>query len=110
MDDPVRPLLAYDERLQRVREIPCHKVYHLNLVFVLRALGSDATPCVEHARVILDKGGIRRLEWNGSASLRTSFPAAEPPAPAQLPAAIADVEGRLALDGAPPSAVLPRSN
>jgi hypothetical protein len=108
MDDAIRPLLAYDERQQRVREIRCNKVYHLNLVFVLRALGSGATPCIEHARVILDKGGIRRLEWHGSASLRSSFPGAELPAPVSLPVPAADC--RVAASPAPHSAVVPRSN
>jgi len=110
MDDPVRPLLAYDERQQRVREIRCSKVYHLNLVFVLRALGSDATPFIEHARVILDKGGIRRVEWHGSASLRSSFPALELPDLVPLPAPPADADGRLAPSPVPPSAVFPRPN
>jgi hypothetical protein len=84
MDDPVRSMFAFDEVLRRVREISCRKVYHLNVVFVLRALDARATPHIEHARVIMDRGGILRLESNDSAS-RASFPAQSPPAAAAEP-------------------------
>jgi len=80
MDDPVRSLFAFDEGLRRVREISCGKVYHLNVVFVLRALDARSPARIEHARVIVDKGGIRRLESNGAAS-----PSSHPEAPG-LPA------------------------
>jgi hypothetical protein len=84
MDDPVRSMFAFDEVLRRVREISCRKVYHLNVVFVLQALDARATPRIEHARVIMDRGGILRLESNDPAS-RASFPAHSPQAAATEP-------------------------
>jgi hypothetical protein len=103
MDDPVRSLFAFDEALQRVREISCGKVYHLNVVFVLRALDARSPARIEHARVIVDKGGIRRLESNGTAS-----PASLAEAPAPLAGEMAPLPERIS-DASPVSGVTERA-
>ncbi len=62
-DDPVRKVRHYDSEADVVDTVKCAKVYHLNVVFVLRAedeAGAQAT--LERVRVIIDKTGIRRLE------------------------------------------------
>ncbi|MEY2932303.1 MAG: hypothetical protein RL033_3052 [Pseudomonadota bacterium] len=94
MDDPVRSLLAFDEHQQRVRQVRCNKVYHLNLVFVLRALDSGVSPHIEHARVILDKRGIRRVESNDTSPVHASL----------LSAGSADAEPRAVGEAPPPTA------
>ena len=60
-DDPVTPVIVYDPVSDRVEEVACPKVYHLNAVFVLRA-EDKKPPALEHIRVILDKRGIQALE------------------------------------------------
>jgi hypothetical protein len=61
-DDPVSSILAYVPEQDRVALVSCPKVYHLNVVFVLTALGHDMPASYERFRVIFDKSGIRRLE------------------------------------------------
>lgn len=62
MDDPIHNLLVYRCDTDRVSEVPLPKVYHINLVLVLRALGQNAAPRTERIRMVLDKTGIRRIE------------------------------------------------
>jgi hypothetical protein len=62
-DDPVRPVRYYVPERDEVESIKCPKLYHMNMVWVLRAPGErrdDAT--LERVRVILDKRGIRKIE------------------------------------------------
>ena len=58
-DDPVRTVRYYDPERDAVASVRCPKVYHVNVVFVLRA---QEQVTLERVRVILDKRGIRRLE------------------------------------------------
>jgi len=41
-------------------ELP--RVYHINVVLQLRAIGKNAAPVLERVRVVTDRSGIRRLE------------------------------------------------
>ncbi len=61
-DDPVRQVRHYDQERDVVDNVKCPKVYHLNVLFVLRAEGEQNHAHLERVRVILDKRGIRRLE------------------------------------------------
>jgi hypothetical protein len=61
-DDPVAPVIIYDPVRDQVEEIACPKVYHINLVFVLRAEDKHKPPSMEHVRVVIDKQGIRSLQ------------------------------------------------
>ena len=61
-DDPVRSLRFYDPSSDSVRAVDCPKVYHLNVVFVLRADDGGEPRHIERVRVVLDKRGIRRIE------------------------------------------------
>lgn len=61
-DDPVAPVMVYRRDHDRVEEVLCPKVYHLNVVFVLRAEDERKPPLTEHIRVVIDKRGIRSLE------------------------------------------------
>lgn len=59
-DDPVDYVATYDASAGTVARRPFPKVYHLNVVFVIRALSGRAM--AKRIRVVFDKGGIRRLE------------------------------------------------
>lgn len=64
-DDPVRTIRWFDAEHNRVDNVECPKVYHLNIIFVLRAHSAKQAkrpPQIERVRVVLDKNGIRRLE------------------------------------------------
>ena len=61
-DDPVTPVMVFQRSRDRVEEVLCPKVYHLNVVFVLRAEDERRPPLTEHVRVVIDKRGIRSLE------------------------------------------------
>ncbi|MCC6748141.1 MAG: hypothetical protein IT371_10810 [Deltaproteobacteria bacterium] len=62
-DDPVAAVPAYQVETDRVELVECPKVYHINVVFVLRAqTGEAGRVTMERIRVILDKRGIRKLE------------------------------------------------
>jgi hypothetical protein len=60
-DDPVRALRTYDEENDQVVDVNAPKVYHLNVIFVLRAYDGDQRH-TSRIRVVLDKRGIQRLE------------------------------------------------
>lgn len=61
-DDPIANVHSYDAASDQVRVHECPKVYHVNVVFVLRAHGKPEPAHLERVRVVVDKGGIRRLE------------------------------------------------
>jgi hypothetical protein len=61
-DDPIAPVMVYNRDTDRVEVVLCPKVYHLNVVFVLRAEDERKPPMTEHVRVVVDKRGIRSLE------------------------------------------------
>lgn len=61
-DDPLRSVRAYDPDDDAVRVVHCPKVYHINVVLVLRAQNSRAPVQIERVRVVIDKNGIVRLE------------------------------------------------
>lgn len=62
MDDPVTPISRYNPASDIVEEISCPKVYHINVIFVLKVQGKSNKPTMEHIRVVLDKKGIQSLE------------------------------------------------
>lgn len=59
-DDPTSTVPVYDPETDAVTTRAFHKVYHLNVVMVFRAV--DAPPLMKRVRVVFDKHGIRRLE------------------------------------------------
>ncbi len=59
MDDPVRTVVTFDEEAGAVRRVNCPKLYHVNVVLVLRSVSGAQT--YERFRVVLDKSGIREL-------------------------------------------------
>ncbi len=59
-DDPTRVLPSYDLQSNAVSDVELHKLYHMNVVFVLKARG--ATTNLHRVRVVFDKNGIRRLD------------------------------------------------
>ena len=61
-DDPKTEELVYDPESDEVRRVACPKVYHLNVLFVLRAGKGSEVIASQRGRVVLDKRGIRRLE------------------------------------------------
>lgn len=61
-DDAVQEVKYFDPDNNRVDEMLCPKVYHINLILVLRAKDKDVPPVIERVRVVLDKNGIKRLE------------------------------------------------
>lgn len=61
-DDPLQSVRTYDEAQDQVVPVSCPKVYHLNVVFVLKSQHAPDRPVLERVRVVLDKTGIRRLE------------------------------------------------
>lgn len=61
-DDPMRNVRHYDAERDVVESVKCPKVYHLNVIFVLRAQDTHNKPTMERVRVIIDKRGIRRLD------------------------------------------------
>ncbi|RME74314.1 MAG: hypothetical protein D6776_05475 [Planctomycetota bacterium] len=62
MDDPVRKIRSYSPESDRVELLTCPKVYHVNIVFELRAAGDDERTTIQRFRVVLDRDRIRRLE------------------------------------------------
>lgn len=58
-DDPTRVVRYYDADHDAVETVRCPKVYHINVVFVLRARDKAQ---MERVRVVFDKRGIRRIE------------------------------------------------
>jgi hypothetical protein len=58
-DDPMRVVRYYDAEHDAVESVRCPKVYHINVVFVLRARDEAQ---MERVRVVFDKRGIRRIE------------------------------------------------
>ena len=61
-DDPETRVATYDAREDRVKRRFFPKVYHLNVVMVLRSDAAPDQPLTQRLRVIFDKSGIRRLE------------------------------------------------
>lgn len=61
-DDPRTDERVYDPLLDKVRKVPCPKVYHLNVVFVLKAGSGGDVIATQRCRVVLDQRGIRRVE------------------------------------------------
>ena len=61
-DDPTTLVEVYNPEGDRVEELACPKVYHLNVVFVLKAEDERRSPTMEHVRVVIDKRGILSLE------------------------------------------------
>jgi hypothetical protein len=62
-DDPVRSVRYYDGKSDKVVGVDCPKLYHLNIVWVLKAQGHEQDRAsLERVRVILDKHGIRKIE------------------------------------------------
>lgn len=59
-DDPIASLPVYDPATDAVSRREFQKMYHLNMVMVLRSAGYPAT--TRRIRVVFDKHGIRRLE------------------------------------------------
>ncbi len=62
MDDPVRKIRSYDEERDEVVLLTCPKVYHINVLFQLRAYGDRTRSTIQRFRVVLDRNRIRRLE------------------------------------------------
>jgi len=61
-DDPMSVIAHYDAKEDRVRHRKFRKVYHLNVVMVIRSLSTPAAPMMRRIRVVFDRRGIRRLE------------------------------------------------
>ncbi|HSI03445.1 MAG: hypothetical protein ACAI38_01125 [Myxococcota bacterium] len=61
-DDPVQTVHAYDEESDSVKLVECPKVYHVNLIFALRDEQTGRAAQLTRIRVIVDKGGIKRIE------------------------------------------------
>lgn len=60
--DPRAEVRVYDHRKDKVRKVDCPKVYHINVVFVLRAGRGKEVIASQRVRVVLDQRGIRRVE------------------------------------------------
>ncbi len=62
-DDPTRQVRHYVPERDEVQSVKCPKLYHLNIVWVLKAQHEDEERATyERVRVILDKRGIRKIE------------------------------------------------
>lgn len=61
-DDPSTDERVYDPLQDKVRKVACPKVYHLNVVFVLKAGPGGDIISTQRMRVVLDQRGIRRVE------------------------------------------------
>lgn len=61
-DDPVQVVHAYDAASDSVKLVECPKVYHVNLIFALRDEQTGRAAQLTRIRVIVDKGGITRVE------------------------------------------------
>ena len=61
-DDPSTDERVYDPRGDVVRKVACPKVYHLNVVFVLKSGAGGKVIATQRMRVVLDQRGIRRVE------------------------------------------------
>lgn len=61
MDEPVRSRMYLDQG--KVKEICCHKVYHLNFISRYRVLLPQKEKIHKHVRLVLDREGIRRIEY-----------------------------------------------
>jgi hypothetical protein len=61
-DDPVRSIRFYNAQTDLVETATCPKVYHLNVVFVLRGAADRPHSTLSRVRVIFNKHGILRME------------------------------------------------
>ena len=61
-DDPQRKIRRFNAETDRVDSIHLPKLYHINVVFVLRTQKHPEAQTVERVRVIVDRSGIKRLE------------------------------------------------
>lgn len=61
-DDPSTEERVYDPLHDAVRKVACPKVYHLNVIFVLKAGSGGDIIATQRCRVVLDQRGIRRVE------------------------------------------------
>ena len=61
-DDPYKDLRFYNPESDSIEDLRCLKAYHVNSVFVFRALGSSLPPKIVRTRVVLTKKGLLRLE------------------------------------------------
>ena len=61
-DDPVRAVRWFDAEHNRVATVESPKLYHINIVFVLRSHTGKRPSRIERVRIILDKTGIKRIE------------------------------------------------
>ncbi len=61
-DDPIQTVHAYDPASDSVKLVECPKVYHVNLIFALRDEQTGRAAQLTRIRVIVDKGGIKRIE------------------------------------------------
>lgn len=61
-DDPIQTIHAYDPASDSVKLVECPKVYHVNLIFALRDEQTGRAAQLTRIRVIVDKGGIKRIE------------------------------------------------
>ena len=61
-DDPSTDERVYDPVSDVVRKVACPKVYHLNVVFVLKSGSGGSVIATQRMRVVLDQRGIRRVE------------------------------------------------
>ena len=64
LDDPTETFRRFDAPSDVVRSLELPRVYHLNLVLKKSVQGLNAESVLEHVRVILNKEGIRRLEFD----------------------------------------------
>ncbi len=63
MDDPVEIYRIIHPTTRAVVEVPCARVYHINVVLkITRGEGKSAQSHVERVRVILDSEGLKRVE------------------------------------------------
>lgn len=60
-DDPVAAVPLLDEETDQVVNVPFRKLYHLNLILVLRSATHDLES-MKRIRVVFDKDAIRRLD------------------------------------------------
>lgn len=63
-DDPISKELLWNQEKQKVEQISCNKVYHLNIVFKLRPTNSKKEfhhIFYKKIRVVIDQNGIQRV-------------------------------------------------
>ena len=62
-DDPLSRVRLYNVKTRQIERVECPKVYHINVIFVLKAdRGKEQYDTGLQARIICDRNGIRRLD------------------------------------------------